>query len=214
MAIVQTGNAYSLYPGQTSAQTLNMGMSDPDVQRQLATQERIAGIGAQAAMLPAELQQQRFQSVFPWLQSQFGRISSQMARPGGQSPPSPEITVGGVLNPQQVQQQVNSMKASNEQTGATQMAGQSRDLAGRGFGSNSPLLAALHGQTQASVLGQNVGGERDIRLGAAQQNAGQLLSTQQARAQAFAQRQQEDIARRQPYFSMANTLLSSLAGLA
>lgn len=211
------GGATGGWTGQEGAM---YGMRDPDTQDQLAnqrlgfgSQERIANIGAEASKYPALLQQGRFDRVFPWLQGQMGSINSQMAKAGGQSGPSPEISVGGVLNPQQIQQQVNSMKAGNQQAGASQMAGQTQSLAGRGFGSNSPLLAALHGQTQASTLGQNVGGERDIRLGAAKENAGQLLSSQTARENQFANRQREDIERRKPYFSMQNTLLSSLAGL-
>ncbi len=197
-----------------------IGMKDPDFQDQLAnqrlgfgSQENIARMSAEASKYPALLQQQRFDRLFPWMQGQMGSINKQMATAGGQSGPSPEITVGGVLNPQQIQQQVNSMRASNDQTGAGQMAKQASQLAGRGFGSNSPLLAALQGQTQANTLAQNVGGEREIRLGAAGQNAEHLLGTQQAREGQFASRMREDIERRKPYFSLQNTLLSSLAGM-
>lgn len=226
MAIIQ-GGTWDTHQGPGGAllggaayNQFHQGMLDPDVAAQVGAQKygadqqlQAAKLAMQAQELPAQLQQQRFNSVFPWLQSQLGKFGSQMARPGGQSGASPEITVGGVLNPQQIQQQVNAMKSGNEQSSATQQQQQSRDLAGRGFGANSPLLAALHNQTQAATLGQNVGGERDIRLNAANANAGQLLKSQQAREQQFASRQQEDIQRRQPYFSMANTLLSSLAGL-
>lgn len=205
--------------GGASAVMSKAGIRDPDVQDQLANQRLgyqnqldLANIGNQPALLAANQKQNRFQTLFPLLKNQMFN-AGKMATAGGQSGASPEISVGGVLNPQQIQQQVNSMRAGNDQTGATQMAKQTADTSGRGFGSNSPLLQALHGQTQANTLAQNVGGERDIRLGAAQKNAGQLLNTQQAREQQFASRQNEDLERRKPYFSLQNTLLSSLAGL-
>ncbi len=179
------------------------------------TQLDAARIGADASMLPARLQQQRFDTVFPWLTSQIGSFMSnpQFATIGGQSPASPEITVGGVLNPQQVQQQVNAMRAHNDQKAQTQMQGNSQDLAGRGFGSNSPLLAALQGQAQANNLATNTAGARDIRLNAAQMNASHLLDTQQAREGQFASRQREDIERRKPYWAYQTSLLGALAGL-
>lgn len=192
---------------------ITSGIRDPDVQDQIAAQRYAAQLGIQPAMTSEANKMSRFNSIFPLLTGQFSRINSQMATAGGQSGKSPEITVGGVLNPQQIQQQVNAMRAGNDQTGASQMAQQGRDTAGRGFGSRSPLLAALRGQTQANTLAENVGGEREIRLGAAQQNAGHLLGTQQAREGQFASRQREDIERRKPYFSLQNTLLQSLAGL-
>ncbi len=179
------------------------------------TQLDAARIGADAATLGARLQQQRFDTVFPWLQSQIGSFMSNpnFATAGGASGPSPEITVGGVYNPQQIQQQVNASRAHNDQAAQTQMQSQAQQTAGRGFGSNSPLLQALQGQTQANNLATNTDNEREIRMGAAGQNAQHLLGTQQAREQQFSSRQREDIERRKPYWAYQTSLLGALAGM-
>ncbi len=201
---------------------------DPDVSYQSDAQKAIASeraaadteqarIAADAARYAASyapnLQQARFQAVFPWMQSQVSSALSGAERAGGQSGPSPEITVGGVYNPQQIQQQVNAQRGTNDQTAASQVSKQGQSLAGRGFGSNSPLLQALSGQTMANNLATNTSNEREIRWNAAQGNAQHLLGTQTARENQFANRMREDIERRKPYFQMANTLLGSVAGL-
>jgi hypothetical protein len=188
-------------------------------ERKLAAGQRegqleAARIGANASMYPHQLKQERFDTIFPWLQGQLGSFQSQMATAGGQSGPSPEITVGGVYNPQQIQQQVNSARATNDRTAAGQMRRQSQDVAGRGFGSSSPLLMAMNGMTQANNMATNTDSEREIRMGAAQQNAGHVLNTQQAREGQFASRQREDIERRKPIWNTYNNLLGSLVGLA
>jgi hypothetical protein len=133
---------------------------------------------------------------------------------GGQSPPSPEISVGGVYNPQQVQQQVNAARAGNDQATASRMRQFTSETTGRGFSPSSPLISAMWGQLQGQNMGANTDAEREIRQGAAGQNAQQLLATQQAREQQFASRQDEDIRRRQPYLQNVNAWISALAGLA
>ncbi len=198
-------------------------MTDPDVsaytnaQRYAADQNtKQAQIAADASRYPATLKQQRFDTIFPWLQGQLGSLSSGggLATAGGQSGPSPEITVGGVWNPQQTQQQVNSARAKNDQTAQTTMRGQQQQLSAQGFGANSPLLQSLYGQTQANNLATNTSNEREIRNNAAQQNAQNLLSTQSARENQFANRQNEDIERRKPVWQTFNNLIGSLVGLA
>lgn len=168
-----------------------------------------------ASNLPHMLKQQRFDTVFPWLQGQLGSAFSGggMASAGGQSPPSPEITVGGVWNPQQVQQQVNAARAGNDQTTAKRVQSAGQDMASRGFGSSSPLLQALQGQAYAANLGTNTTNEREIRNNAGQQNAQHLLGTQSARENQFASREKADIARRAPYWQTMNSLVGALSGL-
>lgn len=162
-----------------------------------------------------DLRQNRFNQVFPWLQGQLGSLTSGggLATAGGQSPPSPEITVGGVWNPQQVQQQVNSARATSDQTTANRVRSIGQDTASRGFGSSSPLLQALQGQAYAANLGTNTANEREIRNNAAQQNSQQLLSTQSARENQFANRQKESIERTKPYWQTMNSLIGALGGL-
>lgn len=196
-------------PEETSWLGYNRGQQD---QAGRENQRNIAQIGADASMYPAKLAQERFNTVFPWLQGQFSSVGG--GAPGG-SPvgKQPNITVGGVWNPGQVQQQVNTSRANTDQSAASQMQNQTRQVASQGFGSNSPILAALKGQTLGNALQTNVGNETNIRQNAAQQNASHLLGTQQAAEGQYASRQAEDIKRRQTGAQMYSALLSSLAGM-
>jgi hypothetical protein len=175
------------------------GIMDPDVERQ-----------AQAAELPHMLKQQRFNTLLPWLQGQMGSAFSV----GGQSGPSPEISVGPTLNSQQVQQQVNAARAANDMATQGRTQGIQRQMGASGFGANSPLAMALTQSARNQNMATNTGNERDIRLGAAEMNAGQIFKTQMGREQQFASRQDEDIRRRTQQNSQYNALLSALSGLA
>lgn len=170
-----------------------------------------ARIAAQASTLPARLANQRFQQVMPMIQ---GQLSQALAPIGGQSPPSPGITVGPVWSPDQIQQQVNAARASNDATLASRQQQMRQQVAGRGFGSNSPLAQALGVQLQGQNLSANAEAGREIPWQAAQGNAQQLLRSEQARETQFANRQQEDIERRRMQMTQANALLAALAGLA
>lgn len=161
-------------------------------------------------------QQQKFNTVWGALSGLMGNMfgGGGPFTAGGSSGASPEISVGGVYNPQQIDQQVNAARAKNDATTAGRVRDAQQQMAARGFGSSSPLLAALTGRLQNQNLATNADSEREIRMGAAGQNAEQLLRTQQAREAQFASRQAEDIERRKPYFSTMNSLFASLAGLA
>jgi hypothetical protein len=176
-------------------------------------QQKLAETGIQPAMQANQMKQDRFNQIFPWLTGQAFGMGPQLARAGGQSGPGPSITVGGVWNPEQIQQQVNATRAQNDQSMQTQNRAAASDLAARGFGSNSPLLAALQGQNFASNLGANTQAEQQLRTTAAQQNAQQTLATQQAAEGQYHNRMQEEIARLQPYWSYQSALIGALAGL-
>lgn len=179
--------------------------------RQMPQDLKIAQMQNDTARLPAMLSQSRFNSVWPFLQNQFAHQNVQGQ--GGQSGPSPEISVGPIWNTQDVQRQVNAGRATNDQATAGRMRQSQRDLGSRGFGSNSPLLAALGAMYQGQNLATNTANERDIRMGARSQNAGHILETQQAREGQFASRQQEDIERRKINMGYNNALLGALSGL-
>lgn len=174
-------------------------------------QKQVAQIGANAAMYPATLQQQRFQQVFPYLQSQLngGNPYAQGGTPGL----GPNISAAPVLNSQQVQQQVNTQNAASDQSTAGQIKGYQNSAAGRGIGANSPLVQALSGQAQSANLAGKTANETQTRLGAAQQNSQQVLAGQTAQQGQYATQQQEEIARAAPYFQQQNILLQALAGL-
>ena len=126
----------------------------------------------------------------------------------------PNIQVGGVYNPQQIQQQVNATRAQNDQSTATQMNTNAAQTSGRGFGSNSPLLAALQGQAQGQNLATNTQAEQTLRTTAAQQNQQALLASQQAKANQYNQQVQQQLTARGQTLGTYNALLSSLSGLA
>lgn len=159
----------------------------------------------------AQARDARSQQAFDLLRN--GSLLQNALTAGGQSGPSPEITVGGVLNPQQIQQQVNAARAANDMATGSRITDTNRSLAGRGFGAGSPLAAALSTGMQNQNLATNTANEREIRLGGAQMNSGQLLRSQMAREEQFGRRQQEDIERRRPYFQTQASLLAALAGM-
>jgi hypothetical protein len=161
-------------------------------------QKDIAQIGIQPAMQANADRMQRFNALLPILTGQFGRI--------GQSAPNPNITVGGVYNPQQLQQQVNTMRGQNDQQMATQNRTAQQSLGGRGFGSNSPLLQAIYGQNAASNLGANTQGEQSLRSNVAQMNAKQLLDSQTNLAQQQTERQRNAA-------TMFGSMMSAIGGM-
>jgi hypothetical protein len=204
MAVMQQ---YARHPGNhqyglSGYDTFQRAFLDPDVDRQ-----------ARAAELPHQLGQQRFNQIFPMLQNQLGQAMAGATSPGGSSGQSPEITVGPMWNPQQVQQQVNASRAANDQATGVRMQQAQRRVGASGFGSNSPLAMALQGNLQNQNLATNTANERELRLGAAQKNSDQVFRTQMGREQQFAARQGEDIERRKPYFNQFNSLLSAIAGM-
>lgn len=133
---------------------------------------------------------------------------------GGSSGTGPGISVGGVYNPQQIEQQVNAARAGNDQSAATQQRNFANEAAGRGFASGSPLIAAMNQQIAGANMATNADAERNIRQTAAGQNAEQTLKSQQAAESQYASRQQEQIQRQQPYWQRQNALIAALAGLA
>jgi hypothetical protein len=202
--------------GQQQAAT--KGLADQQYslgQQGLASQQSIARTQADASMFPAQQQQARFNQVFPFLTNALNNFgSSKSAYAGqGQVGTAPEISAAPTLNPFQVQQQVNTMRAGNDASAAGAQRGMQSQLAGRGLGASSPLSAALGQQIQGQNQMANTAGESQTRLGAAQQNAQQVLQGQQAQEGQFASRQHEDIERNKTRLSSYNALLGALGGL-
>lgn len=78
-----------------------------------------------------------------------------------------------VLTPEQVQQQVNSTVARNQQSTASQVRGAQEQLAGRGFAAGSPLMASIAAQLQGAGMAANANADLQARINAAQLNADQ-----------------------------------------
>src|SRR5579863_5384970 len=196
-----TGNTYTYSPltlGQAGLATAQAGaVHDP----------------LQAAQLTEGNKMSRFNSILPLLSNQFSRLNNGFATAGGSNGTPPPITAGPVLNPQQIQQQVNQSSAATDQSAANQMRNSDASLAGRGFGSNSPLSMALNNATQGQARATNVSNETNTRLNAAQQNAQQALNSQQALSNQWATGNQLDIQRRAPIYAQQNALIAALGGL-
>jgi hypothetical protein len=151
-----------------------------------------------------------FDQIFGALTGQLGN----MANAGGQNTPAPTISTGGVLNPQQIQQQVNTGRAATDAATGSRIATSNASLAGRGFGANSPLAQALGQGYQNQGLAANTAQETQTRLGAAEMNAKQRLAGQSALSNQWYQGNQTDIERRKPYFQTQNALIAALGGMA
>ncbi len=166
------------------------------------------------AAIPVNAQMQRFNTILPYLTGSLSSLNSNFASAGGTNAPAPQISVGGVLNDQQVQQQVNTSRAANDAATQNSIRNAGNSIAGRGFGANSPLAMAMQQGYQNQNLQSNTANETATRLNAAQANAGQLLNSQQARSSQWQQENALDIQRRLPYFQHQNALIAALAGLA
>lgn len=191
----QQAQAQRAHEAQQAAASRNLQ------EQQLAVQAR-----------PEIAKEQRFGVVWPYLTNQLNSLS---AGGGGGSPvgTQPTINTGGVYSPDQIQAQVNASRATTDQSTATNIKNQGQSLAGKGFGSNSPLMAALSGQAQAAGVASNASNETNLRTNAAQMNAKQQLAGQTEAENQYASRQQEDIERHRNYLSSYNSLIGALSGL-
>lgn len=101
----------------------------------------------------------------------------------------PFISTSGVLTPAQIQQQVNAATARGDSRTQSEYRKLTGDMVGRGFSSNSPILAAL----QVGLAGQNIraalGTETQIRLEAAKLNADAVFEGQKAVSEQFIQQE-------------------------
>ena len=213
---------------QLSGYQTQKDIAAQQAQTQLAgygSQERVAQTQAAAAEYGPQLQQQRFNTLFPYVQGQMNALTSGggygaagagaagTGQFGYKQGNQPYISDRPVYTGQDIQQQVNAQRAATDAATAGQTRQQQQQLAGRGFSSNSPLAAALQNAAWGQGLASNAAAEQQTRWTAAQGNAQQRLSAQQAQAQEFAQRQTEDIQRRQIAAQQQSALLSALAGM-
>lgn len=172
--------------------------------------EKISGLaGAASAAVNQAGRQSRYDTSLPLLQ---GAMASGVAGMG-QSSGAPGITTGPIWSPQQIKQQVNTMKGNSDQSTGTQIRDTQGQLAGRGFGSQSPLLAALTGQAQMANMANKSGQQQGIEWNSAQGNAQHLLASETARANVWNQKEQQDIARRQLAQSGRNAFMAALSGM-
>ena len=180
----------------------------------LASERQLQGVQTQAAAseLAPKLAMQRFQQVFPFLSKALTSQSLPSAS-GTATGTQPYISAAPVYSQQQIQQQVNTGRANNDQATAGQIRQTDAGLAGRGMGSGSPLAQALNSMAQNQNLATNTANQTTTQMNAANMNAQQVLQGQTAQEQQYASRQQEQISRQGIQAGSLNALLSALAGM-
>jgi len=178
-----------------------------------ATQQQGNQLQYQSSILGPTLKQQRFNQVLPMFQNELGSLNSTNGG-GSQVGTPPKITQGGVYTPGQIQQQVNSSRAATDQATAGQVNQMQGQVAGRGFGANSPLAAALGQNMQSQGLATNTANETNTRMTAAQQNATQNLAGQTEAQNQFNDVNNQAIERKRTQTTALSAWLGSLGGLA
>lgn len=214
----QTAQGVATLQNQGALQRTQAEQSGQTERTKMTTEEALkaAELQKEAAELPAQLQQQRFAQVFPWLQQQYGLLTTGSGRAdvNAELPPAPAVSASPVYSPQQLQGQVNQMKANTAAQSATNTRNMQADLAGRGFGANSPLAKELAAQYQGQALAANASGENNLRFQAAQANAQQVLDAQKAQAGLYGSQLGYLGQIRSAKLQQQNALLSALAGMA
>lgn len=159
----------------------------------------IAAQGEQARKLAQQqndFKQGRFNQIMPLLQNGLAGAQGGFSSGGqGINVPAPQfggphIQGGPLWTQQAIQQNLNSNRANIDQSTATNNQNMRNSIAGRGFGSGSPLAAALENQSNMSALGQKADYERQFVPQARQANAQFGLQAANAQQNQFAGNQQ------------------------
>jgi hypothetical protein len=180
----------------------------------------------QAAQLPFNWSREVFGQVFPIIQGLAGQLGggaggafdANLSRVGGANTALPGLPASTVFDPRMVQQQINAGSARNQQSAATARDQATADNAARGFGSRSPLLAAMSNQIGLATAGANSDLDRETRMGAATANAQQGNTVAQLAQQQWEGVNNADIARRRLAGDLTtsgnNSVISLIAALA
>ena len=133
----------------------------------------------------------KFNLVYPLVQDSIdAALAGTALTPNLKSwPDLPFISTSGVLTAGQIQRQVNSALARNDSRTQAQILQAQRELSGRGFSSNSPLLEALKVGFVGQNLRANLDAETGIRIEAAKANADAVFTGQKAVSDQFNQQQ-------------------------
>lgn len=180
------GHQKALNDQQNAAEMARLGAKLGFDREALAQQGALTRAQIEASLAPTRFAEQKFNTLFPWIQGQMGGLGgSGSGGFGYKGPPlgqRPEISDAPVYSEQQINQQVNAQRAENDMATAAQQRGVQNKMAGRGFGANSPLSAALQNSLAMSNMATNTANEQDLRWKAASGNAAQRLEAQKARA--------------------------------
>jgi hypothetical protein len=213
------------YGSQEAAQAAMYGAAQQAGASRYATQlgteaqQKVAQTQAEASKYPAQLQQERFGQIFPLISGAYNQLSSELAGGGtasaGGAPTAgqPQITVQAALPPEVLQQQINAQRAAIDAQTAGKIRETQAGLAGRGYGSGSPLGQALGVMASGQGMAAKAATEQQTRQQAAQDAATRLLAQQQAVEQQYATRQSEALQRAQIVAQRQNAIIAALTGL-
>lgn len=184
--------------------------------QQLAGTKYSSDTAAKTAADQLAAQTLRFNTLLPLLQNYYDQSTTGSGTTDltVSIPQAPAITTGGVYSPQQIQQQVNATRAKTDTDTATKQQQMRKDLAGRGFGANSPLAAELATMMRGQGLAANTDAEQGLRFNAAGANAQQRLAAEQLAQQQYQSQLQFSSQLQQNKIAQQNALLAALASLA
>ncbi len=167
---------------------------EADLQAQIAregyqNQLQLAKMQFDQSMQPLIQKNQRFHAIMPMItknmewakQNLFG-----MPMPGGGSG-GYGIDSKPVYSDDQIQQQVNAARAANDASTAGKTREMQESMAGRGYGSRSPLAEMLSNMYAGQNLATNTANERDTRMEASKQNAAHKIEQGKLSVQAKGQ---------------------------
>ena len=187
------GQALQMAPVTQSQAALTAAVnSAPPVQQQVAGQQfepwqqagREEALSFALSALPGAVGAQG---------TNFSDILSQV---GGTPTEFSNIPIEGVLSPLQIQSRVNSTTALGNATAQGNLRQLQEQFAGRGFGSNSPLMAELSANIYGQALAGNTAAELNFREQSARDNAVQMLGARQAQTNVEQARSQDELQRR------------------
>lgn len=175
--------------------------------------QQIANLQAEASKYPHILKQQRWNQLFPSVQGILGQAGNfNDMYSGAGLDKSARVNEAPVYDNQQIQEQVNATRAQNDAKLASDQSALSRRLAGRGFGSRSPVGMMMSQAMAGQNLQGNTAAEQQLRFNAAEANAKQVLDAQRANVERVAGYNQQETERGRTRSGLLQGLLGNLLG--
>lgn len=158
---------------------------------------------AQSGQAYTPQQQSFLNRILPQYEQLLGGVNPQqpfgdrLAAVGGTPTPFPDVPIVQSFSPDQIGARTNQIFAGSQERVAGQQLDNSRNAAGRGYASSSPVLAALNQQAQGQGYRTAAEQATNFELGAAEQNAGLELQSWLARIGSAQGQSNDEVRRRQ-----------------
>lgn len=201
--------------GQADAGRLFQGQQS-QLGRDFEGQQNAANrdLSLQLGMAPLNFKKDVFGQVMPLIQGLMGSGA------GGSTPGAlgafgavPQVSTGGVFSDKDISGQVNNQQAKNANAQVSQGRQAAAQTAGQGFGTRSPLLAALQQGFAMNRQSQDATASREIPLQYRQANNDAMQKGQMANQGAALQGQANQVAAANSQRNYTTSLLGALAGL-